>query len=86
VLSQDRQLTTDSALSCAQPHGINCWPSAGQPNPGRGFTYRRGKSVQTTGATSVRKRERSKGHYLRTANELYVASSVDQSTVQIKIR
>jgi len=28
-------------------------PSAWQPNHGRGSTYRRGKSVQTTGATSV---------------------------------
>jgi hypothetical protein len=27
-------------------------PSAWQPNPGRGSTYRRGKSVQTTGTTS----------------------------------
>jgi hypothetical protein len=27
--------------------------SARQPNPGRGSTYRRGKSVQTTGATSA---------------------------------
>ena len=26
---------------------------AWQPNPGRGSTYRRGKSVQTTGATSL---------------------------------
>jgi len=28
-------------------------PSAWQPNPGRRSTYRRGKSVQTTGTTSV---------------------------------
>jgi hypothetical protein len=27
--------------------------SARRPNPGRGSTYRRGKSVQTTGTTSV---------------------------------
>ena len=29
-----------------------CCHSAWQPNPGRGSTYRRGKSVQTTGTTS----------------------------------
>jgi hypothetical protein len=28
-------------------------PSARQPNPGRGSTYRRGNSVQTNGATAV---------------------------------
>ena len=31
-----------------------CCPSAWQPNHGRGSTYRRGKSVQTTGTTSGR--------------------------------
>jgi putative transposase len=31
---------------------FNPLPSAWQPNPGRGSTYRRGKSVQTTGTTS----------------------------------
>src|SRR5206468_5137566 len=35
-----------------KPTSTRC-PSAWQPNPGRGSTYRRGKSVQTTGATSV---------------------------------
>src|ERR1039457_5480843 len=30
-----------------------CCHSAWQPNPGRRSTYRRGKSVQTTGATSL---------------------------------
>jgi hypothetical protein len=29
-------------------------PSARRPNPGRGSTYRRGKSVQTTGTSSIR--------------------------------
>jgi hypothetical protein len=29
-------------------------PSAWQPNPGRGSTYRRGKTVQTTGSSSPR--------------------------------
>ena len=32
--------------------------SAWQPNPGRGSTYRRGKSVQTTGTTSPRRSRR----------------------------
>ena len=35
-----------------KPTSPSC-PSAWQPNPGRGSTYRGGKSVQTTGATSV---------------------------------
>jgi Fe-Mn family superoxide dismutase len=30
-----------------------CCPSAPQPNPGRSSTYRRGKSVQTIGATAI---------------------------------
>ena len=34
-----------------KPTSARCH-SAWQPNPGRGSTYRRGKSVQTTGATS----------------------------------
>ena len=38
-------MTPDQAYFTPLP----CW----QPNPGRGSTYRRGKSVQTTGATSV---------------------------------
>src|ERR1700693_2263423 len=35
-----------------KPTSRRC-PSAWQPNPGRGSTYRRGKAVQTTGATSI---------------------------------
>ena len=35
-----------------KPTSTRCH-SAWQPNPGRGSTYRRGKSVQTTGTTSV---------------------------------
>jgi hypothetical protein len=35
-----------------KPTSPRC-PSAWQPNPGRGSTYRRGKSVQTTGTTSL---------------------------------
>ena len=34
-----------------KPTSTRC-PSAWQPNPGRGSTYRRGNSVQTTGTTS----------------------------------
>src|ERR1700693_1254014 len=34
-----------------KPTSPRC-PSAWQPNPGRGSTYRRGDSVQTTGTTS----------------------------------
>ena len=45
------------ALYRRPPHSIkltstNC-QSAWQPNPGRGSTYRSGKSVQTTGTTSI---------------------------------
>ena len=36
-----------------KPTSLRC-PSAWQPNPGRGSTYRRGKSVQTTGTTSLK--------------------------------
>jgi hypothetical protein len=35
-----------------KPTSTRC-PSAWQPNPGRRSTYRRGKSVQTTGTTSL---------------------------------
>src|SRR5215831_8071707 len=35
-----------------KPTSTRC-PSARRPNPGRGSTYRRGNSVQTTAATSV---------------------------------
>src|SRR2546427_12919241 len=35
-----------------KPTSPRC-PSAWQPNPGRGSTYRRGKTVQTTGTTSA---------------------------------
>jgi putative transposase len=47
--SLDRYLLT--APHPIKPTSPRC-PSAWQPNPGRGSTYRRGKSVQTTGATS----------------------------------
>ena len=56
-----RYLTSTTAAgrtrALTAPHPIKptsprC-PSAWQPNPGRGSTYRRGKSVQTTGTTSV---------------------------------
>jgi putative transposase len=40
-----------------RPTSLRC-RSAWQPNPGRGSTYRRGKSVQTTGTTSVRIRNK----------------------------
>src|SRR5260370_7940694 len=43
-----RALTTQHPI---KPTSLRCH-SAWQPNPGRGSTYRRGKSVQTTGATS----------------------------------
>jgi putative ABC transport system substrate-binding protein len=36
-----------------KPTSRRC-PSAWQPNPGRHSTYRRGKSVQTTGTTSIK--------------------------------
>ena len=36
-----------------KPTSTRC-QSAWQPNPGRGSTYRRGKSVQTTGTSSLR--------------------------------
>ena len=39
-----------------KPTSTRC-PSAWQPNPGRRSTYRRGKSVQTTGTTSLIKSE-----------------------------
>jgi hypothetical protein len=41
-----------TALHQIEPTSPRC-PSAWQPNPGRRSTYRRGKSVQTTGTTSV---------------------------------
>ena len=43
-----RALTTPHRITFTSPR---C-PSAWQPNPGRRSTYRRGKPVQTTGATS----------------------------------
>src|SRR5260370_4934685 len=43
-----RALTAPRPIKAASPR---CH-SAGQANPGRGSTYRRGKSVQTTGTTS----------------------------------
>jgi hypothetical protein len=41
-----------TALRQIKPTSPRC-PSAWQPNPGRRSTYRRGKSAQTTGTTSV---------------------------------
>ena len=43
-----RALTTRHPITPTSPR---C-PSAGQPNPGRRSTYRRGKTVQTIGTTS----------------------------------
>src|SRR5438034_6504358 len=47
-----RALTAPRPIKPTSPRCHSAW----QPNPGRGSTYRRGKSVQTTGTTSnVRK-------------------------------
>src|SRR5262245_48344119 len=40
-----------TAARLIEPTSTSC-PSAWQPNPGRRSTYRRGKTVQTTGTTS----------------------------------
>jgi hypothetical protein len=42
-------LTAPRPIKPTSPRCHSAW----QPNPGRGSTYRRGKSVQTTGTTSV---------------------------------
>src|SRR5438128_11161607 len=44
-----RALTAPRPIKPTSPRCHSAW----QPNPGRGSTYRRGKSVQTTGTTSV---------------------------------
>ena len=44
-----RALTARHPIKLTSPRCHSAW----QPNPGRGSTYRRGKTVQTTGATSV---------------------------------
>src|SRR5437899_8256075 len=44
-----RALTAPRPIKPTSPRCHSAW----QPNPGRGSTYRRGKSVQTTGATSL---------------------------------
>ena len=44
-----RALTASRPIKPTSPRCHSAW----QPNPGRGSTYRRGKSVQTTGTTSV---------------------------------
>jgi transposase len=46
--AQLRALTASSPIKPTSPRCHSAW----QPNPGRGSTYRRGKSVQTTGTTS----------------------------------
>jgi putative transposase len=43
-------LTASRPIKPTSPRCHSAW----QPNPGRGSTYRRGKSVQTTGTTSFR--------------------------------
>jgi len=50
-----RALTARHPIKLTSPRCHSAW----QPNPGRGSTYRRGKTVQTTGATSVSARMRS---------------------------
>jgi uncharacterized protein (DUF4415 family) len=42
-------LTAPRPIKPTSPRCHSAW----QPNPGRGSTYRRGKSVQTTGTTSL---------------------------------
>src|SRR5262249_4342531 len=49
VADRMRALTASHPIKPTSPR---C-PSAWQPNHGRGSTYRRGKSVQTTGTTSI---------------------------------
>ena len=44
----------DGMTHPTKPTSPSC-PSAWQPNPGRGSTYRRGNSVQTTGTTSTQR-------------------------------
>jgi putative transposase len=44
-----RALTAPRPIKPTSPCCLSAW----QPNPGRGSTYRRGKSVQTTGTSSV---------------------------------
>ena len=44
-----RALTARHPIKPTSPRCHSAW----QPNPGRGSTYRRGKTVQTTGATSA---------------------------------
>ncbi len=44
-----RALTAPHPIKPTSPRCHSAW----QPNPGRGSTYRRGKSVQTTGTTSM---------------------------------
>ena len=52
-----------------KPTSPRC-PSAWQPNPGGGSTYRSGKSVQTTGTTSV--------------PPLFPRAEIDQSYAELK--
>jgi hypothetical protein len=47
-----RALTTRHPIAPASNRRLPAW----QPNPGRSSTYRRGNSVQTTGATSISRR------------------------------
>ena len=50
--TQDVHIRALTARHQIKPTSLRC-PSAWQPNPGRGSTYRRGKIVQTTGTSSV---------------------------------
>ena len=51
AIKGDRTLAQLAERHPIKPTSPRCH-SAWQPNPGRGSTYRRGKTVQTTGATS----------------------------------
>ena len=50
--TQDVHIRALTARHQIKPTSLRC-PSAWQPNPGRGSTYRRGKIVQTTGTSSL---------------------------------
>ena len=50
--TQDVHIRALTARHQIKPTSPRC-PSAWQPNPGRGSTYRRGKIVQTTGTSSL---------------------------------
>lgn len=60
-----RALTAAHLIKPTSPHCQSAW----QPNPGRGSTFQRGDSVQTTGTSSV-----NAGHERRERNVLGVVS------------